>query len=256
MRRTARAIALLLITAALLAPARADVFLKYRKIVEGYEVKGRPVAPETTYTTLWLGPDRIRCDDGRVTLTDFAARAVCALHPGDYTYTRMPLDSCAAHMRRALRDMGDSPEARAARAVTEAMLQHGLVQAKVRQTRETRGISGLSCRRYVVTRSSPDGSWSGDTWVTQDIPADPGRLQMVRNSSHAGVPGFVDAVREMARLGGVPVLEITSARVSGRSMVSTEQLVEHGEKPAPPGVYDIPAGYSEKPWRPALGGGR
>jgi hypothetical protein len=44
--------------------------------------------------------------------------------------------------------------------------------------------------------------------------------------------------------------------VLGCHLASTEQLIEHGEKQAPFGVYDIPESYSEKPWAPELGGGR
>jgi len=63
-------------------------------------------------------------------------------------------------------------------------------------------------------------------------------------------PMFKDAMEEMKKIEGYTVSSATTMNMMGADMKTTEEVTEVSEKSAPPGIYDIPAGYKEAPYNP------
>lgn len=53
------------------------------------------------------------------------------------------------------------------------------------------------------------------------------------------------AIAEMMKISGLPIYTETTWEMMGAQMRSTSEVVEIGNKPAPPGTYAVPAGYTK-----------
>ena len=68
------------------------------------------------------------------------------------------------------------------------------------------------------------------------------------------MPGFANLVEQLKQIEGVPVLTTTRASVMGQDILTTTEMIEHAEKVAPDGIYDIPEGYKKVEMNMGMGG--
>jgi hypothetical protein len=86
---------------------------------------------------------------------------------------------------------------------------------------------------------------SAEAWATEAIKVDYAMAFAMANAMMASVPGFEKIVAEMKKIKGVIVSQTATAKVMGAEVKSTTEPLECQEKTAPPGTYDVPAGYAK-----------
>jgi hypothetical protein len=90
------------------------------------------------------------------------------------------------------------------------------------------------------------GKMKSETWATEDLKFDYTTAFAMTNAMMASMPGFDKILAEMKKIKGVVVQQTATMNVMGGAEVkSTTELLEAGEKSAPAGHYDLPAGYKK-----------
>jgi len=84
-----------------------------------------------------------------------------------------------------------------------------------------------------------------ESWATQDIKIDYAKAFTAANAMMASMPGFEKVIQEMRKVKGIVVYQTATTKMMGSETTSTTELVEAGEKAAPAGTYEIPAGYKK-----------
>jgi hypothetical protein len=229
--------------------AKADVFLKHRKTTPAYQIMGQGVPAKEVTATTWIGTEKARFDDGEnmSTILDTKSKKMTILNHGEKTYMIMPLDEKTSLLDSAIdRQAKDAGEAAKTKEFMGGMMGAMNIQVTVTPTAEEKKIDKWDCTRYEMKMTMAMGSSQSELWATEQIKIDAGQFNRLRNAPMANQPGFEQLAKEFAKIKGVPVLTITTARVMNTDVKTTEQLVEYGERAAPAGTYDVPKGYKEQ----------
>lgn len=229
--------------------AQADVFLKHKTTTPAYKIMGQTVPEKTATATTWIGADKARYDDGEKmgSIVDAKAKKIMILDHEKKTYMVMPIDDKTSLMDSAIDQKAkDAEEAARMKKAMQGMMGAMNMQLTVTPTGEKKKIDKWDCTRYDMKMTMAMGSSQSEVWATEQIKIDPGQFNRLRNATMANQPGFEQLTKEFAKIKGVAVLTVTTAKVMNVDVKTTEQLVEHGEKAAPAGTYDVPTGYKEQ----------
>ena len=204
---------------------------------------GQP-AKDTT-EVLWIGKDHMRMEDGTaVTIVRSDLKKMYMLDTEAKTVTTvdLPFDikkymppEMAAHMDQ----MG------------------GMSKVTVTPTTETQKIKDWNATKYTVSISMPmGGSMDQVMWITKDIGTDRTGWQEMLSAQTASMPFASGLAAEMQKIDGISVLTESTMNMMGNAAKSKESVVSVEEKDAPAGHYEVPAGYTEKPFDPmaSMGG--
>jgi len=222
-------------TLAAAAPAAADTLMTLQGHRDGFEVEGNPQPAEDASIQLWLGKDRVRRDDGKTAaiLRADLSRLILVNHQAKtYSVVELPIDFDALIPAEA-------------RQVAEMWK----MTAKVAPSEETRKIGDWNARRYDVDITNAMGlAIHTVLWTSRDLDIDYEPVKRLSLTLAELQPGGADAVKDLAKVDGFPVLqEITFDMGGGASVASTEKLVSVEEREPPAGNYDPPPDYAEKP---------
>jgi hypothetical protein len=134
---------------------------------------------------------------------------------------------------------------------------------------ETRKIKDWSATRYTLTTeavstqstsTSPGGTQTSsagmvqgnkqEIWVTKDVGAGHTGWQDMYAAMMSANPSTIGAANEMRKLEGLPVLIESSRSWGDNEIKSREAVTSIEEKDAPAGLYEVPTGFTEKPFQP------
>jgi hypothetical protein len=121
------------------------------------------------------------------------------------------------------------------------------IGVSVAPTQETKQIGKWACKAYDVNMTATMGMpMKLRVWATKDVPFDIAKYQSLY--SHFLKTGFFDeaAVAEMNKVDGFQVATELTADMMGTRIHSTSELIEISAKPAPPGTFAPPAGFTRK----------
>ena len=238
-----------------LAQARADVFMKQKTHTGAYQVMGQSQPEKDEIMTFWLGQNAVRTDmeiakTSSILLSD--QKLIIMIDHNKMQYSEMPLDFDKMFDNAAAAEAGDDPETAEAKKKMPGFMKNmmkgvmGSMSAKVTETDETKTIGDYHCRKYLIEMTMAMGiETKAEAWATRDIDIDYTRAFTAANAMMASQPGFEKIVQEMRKVKGVVVYQTATTKMMGSEMASTTELIEAGEKPAPAGSYDIPAGYKK-----------
>lgn len=140
-----------------------------------------------------------------------------------------------------------------ARQYTESRLDFGIsfggaggLSAHVKETDETRTIGDWTCRKYVITMTmGPLGTTTTEAWAAEELKLDYAKVYAVTKGPLAVMPGFKSVLKEMKKVRGMVVFEVTKSKSPRRAFETTTELLECVEKDAPAGTFEVPAGYKK-----------
>ncbi len=211
--------------------ALADTVIRQKKSSPAHAAMGQQVPASESTVTTWIGKGRLRTEDGTgkaVILREDLDRA-WYLDLREKTYREMPLRS------------GES-----AAGPTVA----GKVEAVVTDTGEEKLIGSWPCRRYTVLlrvplgNAAPPGETVSDVWTSSAIEADARLYGRLSNLMISRRPGSADALRELEKVRGFPVLRVDRFSLMQETREVTLELLEVSRGEAPEGGYEVPDGYS------------
>ena len=234
----------LALTAALLfagASAAADTKLEMKSHTDAFQMMGQEQPARDSEVTFWIAPDRVRRDDGSnafIYRGDQDKLYVVDHEQKTYSVIPLPVDFLAlmpAEMRGQM----------------EGFLQQMSMDATVTPTEETKEINGWNVRRYDVSMANGMGMKIDSTvWATQEIEADIEAFKGLYAAMGSLQPGGQEAVDEMMKIEGVPVLTETTISGMGSSFSSKDELQAASQAEAPAGIYEVPEGYTENEFNP------
>ncbi len=254
--------------AALAGPVIAsDLVVHKEKHTDPVSTGGQTRPAEDTVQVLWIGKDRLRFEEGeKVTIVraDLKKMYLLDMEARTCSTVDLPLD-LKKYMPADAAPM------------MEKMLSRS--RPTVTPTGETKKIKDWNATRYTVTMTMPTmethsatptgaeassrvagGGTTQEIWVTEDIGADHAGWQEMYASLLSANPFQAALADEMKELGGFPVLVETTRKMGPAEIKSHEAVTSVEVQEAAAGFYDVPAGFTEKPFEPlariGLPGGR
>ncbi|MEQ1892894.1 MAG: DUF4412 domain-containing protein [Planctomycetota bacterium] len=199
-------------------------------------------AATDTVEVSWFGKDRMRTDEGTsITIVRADLKKMYMLDAKAKTYSviDLPLD-----MKKYIP------------AEMAPMLEHmGAMKATVTPTTETKKIKDWDATRYTMTMSMPMGGMTQELWVVKNLGAEfPGWRELSATVMSAN-PFGGNMAEEMKKIDGLPVLVERTMKMPGGEMKARESVVSVETKEPAAGFYDLPEGYTEKPFDPLAGMG-
>lgn len=204
---------------------------------------GQKLAASTDTVTLWLGPGVARRDVGggslllhagvdRLTWLDHRAR----------TWTSQTADEVREQVAALAADSSTVGLAGDRVDRLKSLLR---VAVSAKDTGEDAEIAGYRCRRWVVEQRLGDQATTSEIWLTRDVDVDFALLNRLARPTLAALPGGEDALVELSRLDGVPVLSTAIMTVMNRQGRTETRLVSVDKLVVDPGLFMPPAEYRQ-----------
>jgi hypothetical protein len=200
---------------------------------------------------IWLGNNKARTFEGKQSaIIDLDKNLLISIDHEEKTYTESSVSDAGDVMKSieaAIGEEAENEEAKKAmefvKGLTSSLMQ---MEAKVTPTGEKKKIGNWECSKYLLEVAMAMGKTSSEIWATEDIKVDFKVYRTVANIMVANQEGMMQMLKEMGKIKGIEVLTISSSQAMGAEVKSTEELLEVEEKPAPDGLYSIPAGYTKQ----------
>lgn len=238
----------LAVVAGLLAasPLAADIYMKQKTHTDAFQMMGQSQPAKDTVMTIWLTEGKARMDneDGTSSLLIAADKKLIMIDNNKKQYAEMPLDFDKMFQEAA----GDDPQKAEAMAKMPGFMKNMMkgMSAKVTDTGETKKIGDWNCRKYLLEMNmGMGGTTTAESWASEDLKFDYTQVFAAANAMMASMPGFENIIKEMKKIKGVVVYQESKVAMMGAEVKSTTELVEAGDKAAPAGTYDLPAGYKK-----------
>jgi hypothetical protein len=165
-----------------------------------------------TNTKTRLKGNKMKMDMGQsVTVMDFDAQTVTTLDTASKTYRVMPMAQISEGLEKA----------------------QASIQAKTQETGAKKVIRGMACRQVNTTMNVQSGAgpqgmamvMEMETWVTQDAPGAAEMAAFAKRMAEKGLfqgaggnqqmkKAMADIQREMAKINGVPVMQVIKMRMA------------------------------------------
>jgi hypothetical protein len=223
----------------------ADDYLKIHHLTDATEVMGEPQPAVDEVVEVWLGADRARMDTGKSSSVILSEpdQLLYVIDHHEKTWSEVPMD-----LTKAVSQMAGSDEtAQMVAGLMGSMLQ---VQAAVTDTGEDKTVGRWPCRVYKLNITMPVGTTDSVICAHPDIDVRGGLYYRLANVMLAGQPGFQEALREMEKIKGLPVHTVSTVAAMNSTIRTTDELLDYQQGTAPAGTFDLPEGYTQKPYGP------
>ena len=218
--------------------ASADLKIVKMEHTDGFSAMGRNTPPTDDEQVSWIGADRMRMDQGdQSTIIRLDTQKLMVLHHDDKTYNTLdlPID-LTQFMPPGMADQ-----------VTAMMT----FDVTVTPTDETKTVGTWKTRRYDVTMTSKMATSTITMWVTKDAKFNQEAFYSMYEHLNSINPGLADMAKEMRKVEGLVVEQdsVTTMTIMGNVTIKrTEKATSIEDLAPPPGIYDPPADYTEKPF--------
>ncbi|HUU05759.1 MAG TPA: DUF4412 domain-containing protein [Patescibacteria group bacterium] len=229
MKKVLFAVILVLVTAIMLP---ADVYIKTNVHTDAFAMMGQNQPAKDEVMEQWVGNNQLVNKTGdKVMIMDMNKKMMFIVNSKDKTYveTALPLDMSKLVPKEAA-----------------SMISMMKVTVKVTANGQTKKVNKWSCSGYDVEMSMMMMQMKMKVWATTDVPFD----WKLFSKMYANVSKmqFMDdaAIAELMKINGYQVASEMTMDTMGSKLNVTSQVVEITQKPAPAGIYTVPAGYSKK----------
>jgi hypothetical protein len=222
------------------AQADADTLLTIQTHSELPAMVGNSVRPDDRKVTLWVGPNRVRRDDGRaasIVLFDKKKLYIVDHEDKSYTAIDLPVD---------FTKLVPGPQGEL---MKKEMSSAAKLDVKITRTNETKKIGKWNARKYHVEMQNPETKMITDMWASKDVGVDMEALRQMQLNMAALQPGSLSWVKKMQQIEGFPVLQDSTLNFgTPRDAKTHEELISVETKEPPAGTFAPPAGYTQKPF--------
>ncbi|HUV31414.1 MAG TPA: hypothetical protein VMY05_10035 [Acidobacteriota bacterium] len=230
----------------LTASSYADTYIKHVTHTDSFEAMGQVQPARDDTSECWV-------TDGRACIinADSASFVMIAdknimymIDHYEKTYSEMPLDAVGDIKKMA--GLEDDEEGAEYAEMMQGMMGGMMAMTvSVTPTEEKKKIDKWTATKYIVDMTMPMGSSKSEVWATEDIDVDYDVLRTISYAMMSYVPGFAEAMKEMAKVKGVALLSVGEASMMGAAVKTLTKLVEIADKPAPAGTFSVPEGYEK-----------
>ena len=205
---------------------------------DGFSIMGQdqPAADQEEVT--WIGADRLRSNQGDTSaIVRLDTKKLIIINHADQTFNAidLPLD-----ISKFL-----PPQ------MADQMLAMMTLDVTVTPTDERQKIGDWQARRYDMKMTSQMMTIDATLWATTAIDLDQETYRRMVAEILRLQPGAANMAEEMAKIEGLVVAQesmMSMTMVGDTKVSSSEKVTSVEEKDPPPGNYDPPEGYTEKPF--------
>ncbi|MCJ7523804.1 MAG: DUF4412 domain-containing protein [Candidatus Aminicenantes bacterium] len=221
---------ILVLVIALMLPA--DVYIKTNVHTDAFTMMGKEQPAKDDVMEQWVGNNQLVNKTGdKIMIMDMNKKMMFIVNPKDKTYveTALPLDMSILLPKEAA-----------------SMVSMMKVTVKVAANGQTKKVNKWSCSGYDVEMSMMMMQMKMKVWATTDVPFD--WKMFAKMYANVSKMSFMDdaAIAEMMKINGYQVASEMTMDMMGSKLNVTSQVVEITQKPAPAGIYAVPAGYTKK----------
>ncbi len=238
--RARKALLLLALVALLPAAAGADTVLTSKSHTDAFSIMGQNQPAEDRTIQTWIGADRMaRLGDKADYIVRLDQSKMYIVDHNDKTFS--PID-LPVDLKKIL-----PPEMAQMLEQMSGMMK---MDATVTPTDETQKIGEWNAKKYLIGVNAMGMNIDIESWHSTDVDVDYSALAKLATHRAALQPQGGDWMKKIAEIPGYPVRQKITMKMMGTPMLSTQELVSVGEKPAPAGTYEVPGGYTEKAFDP------
>ncbi len=211
--------------------AWADVFIKEKHHSDGFTIMGQTQPPKDTFQSIWFSTDKVRSDqEDKSTILRLDLNLLYIIDHKKKSYVTIPLNFGATQKENMPEGLG--------------------IKISVTPTGESKKINNWNCKKYLQKTEMMGMSIDSEVWATEDIKLDFELYSKFVSAAMQMMPGMQadmeKMMNEVKKIKGIQVLTITTNKMMGQTMKSTQELVEFKEAKAPAGIFDPPAGYKKE----------
>jgi len=229
MKRFVAAFAVILLLGAFL---HADVYIKSNTHTDAFSMMGQNRPAHDDVTEIWMSTDAIvTITPSAIILLDLKHNKMDMIMPASKTYaeTTLPLDFTKLLPPEAAQMMGSMKSS-----------------VTVTPNGQTKQIGQWKCKGYDATLSIMMMTGKQALWATPDVPFDPKMYMEKAYGTLLKTQMFDDAsLKEYQKIDGFVIASDMSMEMMGSTLHTTNQVVEIAKKPAPAGIYAVPAGFQK-----------
>lgn len=213
----------------------ADVYIKTKNHTDAVEMAGQKQPAKDEISEQWVAGDKFaNVTPGQTMVVDLSKKAMYVIYHNTKSYVeaKLPLDISKLIPEQLAQMMG--------------MMK---MTVKVAATGETKKIGKWNCKGYDVDVDMTMMKIKTKSWVTTDVPFDwETYSEKMYSVFMKATMVMLDekALNEFKKMKGFQVAAEVSMSLMGQSVTSTSNVLEISQKPAPPGIYSVPAGYTKK----------
>lgn len=212
---------------------RADYYIKSKYHSDAVAIMGQNQPAKDEVHEQWFSSDKFANITPDLTiLFDLAKNTACIINHKHKTYveTTLPLD-----MAKLV-----PPEAAAMMGMMKATVA-------VEPTSQTKSIGQWPCTLYNVSINMMMMPMKFTVWASENVPFDLNlfKTKMFTNLMKGTLRLDDASVAEMMKVKGYWIANEMNMEIMGAKMHNTTEVVEISQKPAAPGVYAVPAGYTQ-----------
>jgi len=228
---------------------QADIYIKQMNHTDGFSVMGQSQPAKDDVFVTWMGMDMARLDHGEETsiIIRLDKNQMIMINHAEKSFTETAIGGKNDILSNALTGAGMTDEEQAqAKKMMEGFSQMMKASVSVTETGESQKIKGWNCQKFDLTMNMMGMTSTGVIWATEDIKID---YELYRNLTYSlmgQMSGMEDLMKEMNKIKGIVVLQESTMSMMGSEVKSTQELLEVSDKPAPAGIYTVPAGYEKK----------
>jgi len=213
----------------------ADVYVKSSSHSDAVSIAGQNQPARDTITEQWIGDGKVATVSPANTLIiDIAKNVMYIINNKAKTYveSKLPLD-----ITKLL------PPA------MSGMLQGMKTTATVTATGNKKTFGARSCDEYSVSLNMMMMPLNLKVYATTDVPFDYQKYaekiqSSLLKSQMMGIDD--DSVKEFGKIKGFTIAQEMTGDIMGAKIHQITEVLEIANKPAPAGVYEVPAGYTKQ----------
>jgi hypothetical protein len=220
--------------------ALADELLTVKGHAEGVRVGDRVQPPRDTDVKVWLAADKLRRDEGGTTfLVRLDRHKLYIVNHAERSYTAVDLP---IEWMKLVPPRDQESFSR--------FMADSQITSKVTPTPDTKVFHGWNCHRIQIELTNNQGlKVIAQWWLTKDLPLAAAYNQLSASLASLQI-STVEWSRKMAQLDGFPVYQDTTVTMGGATIKTQEEVTSVDTREAPPGTYDVPAGFTLTPFDP------
>ena len=240
-----RFIAAVALTALFSVPAFcADLVITKSKHTDAMKIGPKEQPASDTTEVTWFAKDRMRSEDGNnvtIVRADLKKMYMLDMKAKTVSTIDLPFD-----MKKYM-----PPEMAP---MMEQMM--GQMKVTVTPTTETKKIKDWNATKYTMTMTMPmGGGMTQDIWATKDIEMDSAAIRELSGTMMSTAMGGTSMAAEYKKIEGFVVLTERTQSMMGQKIKSSDAVTTVEKKDAPEGLYEVPKGFTEKPFDPMGGEG-
>ncbi|MBP6909862.1 MAG: hypothetical protein KBC18_05465 [Candidatus Saccharicenans sp.] len=219
----------------LVSTLTADIYIKTRINVDPINAMGQSLPAKETFSEQWISNDlTVISGQGLSYLFDLKKNKIYLISQATKSYLEItpPLDFASLLPP----ELGPMAEAWQQMTMT------------VTPKNETKVINNIPCQGYRLEMTVMMYPVEMTIWASDRLPYDLGDylLRVQPEIIKMELRASAQTTAEIQKIKGLWIAYEMKAQMMGTEIKSRAEVVEISKKPAPPGVYSIPAGYQKK----------